>query len=339
MSGSWDETRFGMAVEVGVLKYRPLDWFLLSGNRLVVSASLLVVVAGVVWGVVLSGLAPLTERTPILYLLFALISGNFTLITIVVSINQFVLARHLESPGEIRAGREEMVGYRREVGEAVRESVIPVTPSGFFELLFRAIARDIELLWSRDWDDDTEWGGNTVALREDVEAVLDGLGEHAEHVLGLVQGSPTGIRYALLATLDANYSRYFFGLYRLRSEYDDDLPPEVAEALDRLETNVEMVDVARRYFKTVFIQSELASLSRLLLYIGVPVQVATVVLMLLFTAADGAFLTRPVLAVVIPLVVTVGFLPITLLTAYILRLATVVQRTAAMYPFSNYEEY
>jgi len=34
-------------------------------------------------------------------------------------------------------------------------------------------------------------------------------------------------------------------------------------------------------------------------------------------------------------VVTAGFAPIVLLTAYILRLATVVHRTAAMYPFTT----
>lgn len=327
MAGGWDDARFGMAVELDVLKYRPLDWFLLSGNRLVVSAVLLAVVAGVVWGVVLSGLAPLTERTPILYLLFALVSGNFTLVTIVVSINQFVLSRHLESPGEIREGMEEMVGYRRDVGEAVRERVVPVTPSGFFTILFRAIDRDIEGLQERDWDD--------ADLAADVEALMTWLDDHAEHVLGLVGGSGAGIRYALLATLDANYARYFAGAYRIRAKYGDELPDDVAESLDRIEKNVEMVDVARRYFKTVFIQSELASLSRLLLYVGVPVQVATVVLMLLFTAESGPFVARPVLAVAIPLVVTVGFLPITLLTACILRLATVVQRTAAMYPFTT----
>jgi hypothetical protein len=33
--------------------------------------------------------------------------------------------------------------------------------------------------------------------------------------------------------------------------------------------------------------------------------------------------------------VTAGFAPILLLTAYILRLATVARRTTSMYPFTN----
>ena len=322
-------TRTDLATEWAVLRSRPLDWFLLSGNRLAVSAGLLALVAAVIWWVVLSGLAPLAERTPILYLLFALISGNVTLITVVVSISQFVLARHLETPGEAREQMREVVGYRQEVSEVTRERVVPVTPAGFFALLFQSVDRDVDELRSREWAD------TQAELREDVEGLVADLADHAERMIDLVERGNGGSRQALFSTLDTNYSRYFYGAYRLRAKYGDEMPPGVAEDLDRLERNVEQVDVARRYFKTVLIQSELSSLSRLLLFIGLPVLVATVVLMLLFTAANGPALSRPVLAVVIPLVVTAGFAPIVLLTAYILRLATVVHRTAAMYPFTT----
>jgi len=329
MGSAFGETRSVVAAEWSVFRYRPVDWFLLTGSRLAVGAGLLALVAAVLWWVVLSGLAPLTERTPILYLLFALFSGNVTLITIVVSISQFVLARHLETPGEVREQMREVVGYRQAVSDVTGERVIPVTPSGFFLVLFRSIDRDLERLRSR------EWGEADAELQRDVEVLVGDLELHAERVIDLVEGGNRGVRHALFATLDANYSRYYYGIYRLRSTYADSMPADVADDLDRLERHVEQVDVARRYFKTVLIQSELASLSRLLLFTGLPVLVATVVLMLVFTATSGPAVERPTLAVVIPLVVTAGFAPIALLTAYILRLATVVHRTAAMYPFTT----
>ena len=318
-----------MATEWAVLRSRPLDWFLLSGSRLVVSAGLLALVAAVVWWVVLSGLAPLAERTPILYLLFALISGNVTLITVVVSISQFVLTRHLETPGEVRERMREVVGYRQEVSEITRERVVPVTRAGFFSLLFRSVDRDVETLRTR------EWAASEAELRDDVEDLVADLEAHAEDVIDLLERGNGGVRQALFSTLDANYSLYYYGAYRLRAKYGEEMPREVAEDLDRLERHVEQVDVARRYFKTVLIQSELSSLSRLLLFVGIPVLVATVVLMLLFTSANGPAVSRPTLVVAIPLVVVAGFVPIVLLTAYILRLATVVHRTAAMYPFTT----
>jgi len=329
MTGRVERTRNWVAAEAALLRDRPVDWFLLSGDRLVVSAGLLGLVAVVVWWPVLAGLAPLSLRTPILYLLFALISGNFTLITIVVSISQFVLARHLESPGEAREQMREIVGYRQEVSEVTQERVVPVTPTGFLLVLFRSIERDVDRLRGREWDE------SQADLAADVEELVRDLSAHVAYVLDLLEGNHGGVRHALFATLQMNYSRYFYGAYRLRADYGDALPEVVEADLRRIERDVEQVDVARRYFKTVLIQAELSSLSRLLLFIGIPVLAATVVLMLLFTAEAGVALSPDVLAVVIPLVVTVGFAPIVLLTAYILRLATVVHRTAAMYPFTT----
>ncbi len=321
--------RTAAALELGGLRDRPVDWLLLTGSRLWVATGLLVVVATVVWGTVLTGLAPLTERTPLLFLLFALVSGNVTLITIVVSISQFVLSRHLESPGEIREQLRELVGYREEVVEATGARVLPVTPGGFLTLLFRSVEDDVDALRGH------EWQATEGLLREDLEPLVSDLAVHVRDVARLLEHGDTGVRYALFATLDTNYSRYFYGIYRVRAAHGEDLPPSVETTLARLERHVEQVDVARRYFKTVLIQSELASLSRTLLYIGLPVLVATVVLTLLFTNPAEPPVSRPVLAVVIPAVVTAGFAPLVLLAAYIVRLATVVERTAAMYPFTT----
>ncbi len=314
--------------ELGLLEYRPVEWFLLSGNRLVVSGVLLVVVGAVVLATVLSGAAPLTETDPILFVLFALVGGNFTLVAIVVSISQFVLSRHLESPGEIRDRLSEVVGYRQAVGEVTRERVIPVTPTAFFLLLFRSIERDAAEL------DADSWPTRDDHLDEAVHDLMADMSVHAREVIDLLEDSAGGTHNALFASLNTNYSRYFAEAYRIRAAYGEDLPETVEETLTGLERHVEQIDVARRYFKTVFIQSELSSLTRLLLYIGPPVQIVSVVLMLLFTAPGEVWLPEPVLAVVIPVVVTAGFAPFALLTAYILRLATVVERTALMYPFT-----
>lgn len=314
--------------ELGLLEYRPVEWFLLSGNRLVVSGLLLVVVAVVVFAAVLTGAAPLTQPTPVLFVLFALVAGNFTLVAIVVSISQFVLARHLESPGEIRNRLSEVVGYRQAVGEVTRERVIPVTPTAFFQLLFRSIERDAAEL------DADSWPRRDDHLDQAVRDLMTSMAVHAREVIRLLEDSEGGTRHALFATLNTNYARYFAEAYRLRAAYGEEIPGSVEQTLTGLERHVEQIDVARRYFKTVFIQSELSSLTRLLLYIGPPVQIVSVVLMLMFSAPGDVPVPEPVLAVAIPLVVTAGFAPFALLTAYILRLATVVERTALMYPFS-----
>lgn len=325
----FDDRLFDASLQFNQLRRRPLEWLVLTGNRLVVSGVLLAVVSAAIWAAVLSGLAPLSEGTPIMYLLFALISGNFALITIVVSISQFVLARHLESPGEIREKIRDMFEYREEVVESTRQRVMPVTPSEFFLVLFRNIARQVDQLRNSSTTVDD------ALFRRETDHVTSGLGAHARDVIRVLERSNGGARYALFATLNEDYGRYLYGVWRLQTEYESDLSPVSCGALTELRRSLEQVEVARRHFKTVFIQSELATLTRLLLYIGIPVQVGTVLLMLLFTAPAGPTVPGVALAVVIPVILTAGFAPIALLTAFIIRLATVAGRTSMEFPFSG----
>lgn len=98
-----------LAFEWELLAADPREWLLLTGDRLLVSALGLGALAAVLAVVVTTGLVPLEKETPTLFLLFALIAANFTLIAIVTSLSQFVLGRRLESPGEICDALEDTV--------------------------------------------------------------------------------------------------------------------------------------------------------------------------------------------------------------------------------------
>lgn len=110
----------------------------------------------------------------------------------------------------------------------------------------------------------------------------------------------------------------------------------VAEPLERLTETLEHIEVASRMFRTIFIESEVAELSRFLLYIGLPIQIAVVMVMLLYTIPG----TQPplpdaTLRVVMPLVITAGFTPFLVLASYVIRLTVVARRTADTFPFSS----
>jgi hypothetical protein len=91
-----------LAFEAELFRYGPSEWLLLTGDRRLVSTLFLLVLAVGVSLFTATDLVPLRRETPVLFLLFALIAANFTLIAIVASLSQFVLGRRLESPGEIR---------------------------------------------------------------------------------------------------------------------------------------------------------------------------------------------------------------------------------------------
>lgn len=122
---------------------RVRDWFLLDGNRLAVAASVLTVIAAFFAVAGLLGWFPMRRIQPTYYVFSALISGNLTLVTVVVSINQLLLSRELKSPGELESQMENVIEYRKEVEDAAGE-IAPVRPMGFLRLLFENTRREAQ---------------------------------------------------------------------------------------------------------------------------------------------------------------------------------------------------
>lgn len=121
------------------------DWILLTGNRMII-ALCLAVLLGLFFGILeLLGLVPLLNLQALFYIYSGLITGNLTLITVVVSINQLFLSRELRTPGEVQTQIEDVVEYREEVEEATDE-IAPVKPLGFLRVLVEATREEAQQL-------------------------------------------------------------------------------------------------------------------------------------------------------------------------------------------------
>jgi hypothetical protein len=319
-----------LAFEAELLGYDPIEWVVLTGDRRLVSVLGIVPVAAAFALAVASGLAPLRKETPILFLLFALIGANFTLITIVTSLGQFVLGRRLESPGEIRGKIGETIAYREDVAGTVDRRLMPVKPDAFFLALYRSVRADLEEL------ERVSAEGRTKRAREELTTLVDGLRTHTDYVIDLLGRPSSGLKHALFTSLTADYENYVHRTWYLRTEHADEFTEQVGEPLDRLTEVLKHIEVASRMFRTVFIESEVSELSRYLLYVGVPIQVVAVVLMLLYTV-PGSEPPLPVgtLSVLVPAVLTAGFAPFLVLASYVVRLTVVARRTADTFPFNS----
>ncbi|WP_216087248.1 hypothetical protein [Halopiger xanaduensis] len=265
------------------------------------------------------------------YVFSGLISGNFTLITVVVSINQLVLSQELQSPGELESEISETVDYREEV-EAVADRPAPAEPAGFLRLVMESARQDVQRLGGLS--------ANTLpddAAAEIDEIVADLTGEF-DRIDGLVQESDSGIFQTLSTTLETNFADQIHRLETVRWEYESAIPDETDAAIDDVLDRLREIDIARQYFKSMYLQVELSRLSRYLFYAGIPaVAVAVGSLFVLTTTSGPPFATR-VQFVVFPTAVTIGTFPLLLLFAYILRTATVTERTAAITPFTTPEQ-
>ncbi|MBB6645112.1 hypothetical protein [Halobellus ruber] len=319
-----------LTFEIELFRYSPREWLLMSGNRVFVAVLEFLLLVGVLAGLVGSGLVPLREETPVLFLLFALVAANFTLIAIVTSLSQFVLSRRLETPGEIRRKIDDTIDYREELGRSIGESVIPVQPDAFLLMLFQHASTQIDILGERGLE------GRTRFAREELNRLVTELGEHCDYVISVLNRPSSGVKHALFVSLSADYETAVYQAWHLQWEHADEFTEEAAEPLARLAGTLQHIEVASRLFKTVFIESEVSELSRYLLYVGLPAQLAAVTLTLVYTAGSGLPLPAPTLRVVVPAVIAAGFAPFLLLSSYVVRLTVVAHRTADTFPFSSY---
>ena len=90
---------------------------------------------------------------------------------------------------------------------------------------------------------------------------------------------------------------------------------------------------ARQTFKTMYVQHELATLSRRLLYVGLPTLVGGGVLVLVYPTLVETVAGRGPLLVVAAAGITLVFLPFIVLLSHTLRIATIAARTGDFGPF------
>jgi hypothetical protein len=313
--GSWD---------------RAVQWVLLDGNRLAVAGGLLAVLLVAYTALQLVGFTAVQEFGALSTAFGALVSGNITLITVVLSINQLVLSRALGGIGALKSNIEEVSDYRERVRQETDQEVAPEEPEAFLELLLRSTREEANRLHNAAVAIGDE------ALQADVDEAVNRLTDHIEHVLNLLEQPDTGAFGALATTLSTNYARELNAIRRIEVRYTDQLSEEATEALDTITRRIKHVDIARQYFKTMYIREELSYFSRLLLYVGLPAEFLTVAALIAMSQSgstlSGLPLTLPMLA---PVVVTVAFTPLAMLFSFVLRVATVAQNTVSPAQFTT----
>lgn len=308
-----------------------VEWVLLTGDRRLVALGIVAILGAFV--AVLEGLGaiPVTDMETITLVYNGLIVANVTLITVIVSINQLLLTRELQAPGELQSQIEDVVDYRSDVEEATDE-IAPVRPLGFLRLLVEATRREAQRLGGYARNGVVSAGG------EEIDDVVTTLTEQMDEIDALLTESDTGTFSVLSVMLETNYALQINRLRRLRAEYESAFGDAVHDSIDDLIDRLREIDIARQYFKSIYLQQELSALSRGLLYAGIPAEAVTIAtLLVLPSSASGP---EPVidLGLLLPVTIAVGLLPLAILGSFILRTATVTRLTAATLPFTTPEQ-
>lgn len=308
---------------------QPVRWFTLVGDRIVVAAGLTLAFAVFVAAIAAAGVVATLESRRLVYLFQGIAAANVTLVTIVVSVNQLVLSRELNAPGELRGRIDNVTEYRETVEETTHRSPVPITPSKFLAVLLDGTRETAQQLGGVV--EELDEGRHTAA----VKAFVDDLTEDMDQNRAQLERSQMGIFSALASMLETDFSRHLHEAYRLKTVYEDELPSEAHDLLDEECRSLYQLDIARQYFRSIYFQSELAQFSRSLLYVGLPAVGSALLFLFVYTAAAAPPIPVAILGYLVPAAVVVGFTPFAVLFSYILRIAMVAQQTVAITPFST----
>ncbi|MHC3439620.1 hypothetical protein ACYJ1Y_16390 [Natrialbaceae archaeon A-gly3] len=126
---------------------------------------------------------------------------------------------------------------------------------------------------------------------------------------------------------------HLYAARTIRTHHAESLPPEAVETLETLVELLGQLAVARQTFKTLYMQYELAHLSKVLLYVGFPTLLGGGVFMMTYERIIVTVGDPALLVLVVSAVVTFVFLPFVVLLVYTFRIASIASRTADFGPF------
>lgn len=336
-----------MAVENHVIKWRswfpiPTDdrgidldrWILLEANRYAVTGALLtltfvtIIGIGALWTFPMQRL--LTETQAMQTVLNTFLSGIILLVSIVVSINSIVLSHEIVSVGNQEERIEGSMDFRRQVGQLADTDESPTDPNAFLSVMAASIQERARALEEISQDDDDHF---TQDLQAHVESIVDAV----EHLEDSQQRASGGEFAVLWLGLETDYGPLMNRSRKLTSTHKDQLSESVEERFNDLLWSLEVFATGREYFKTLYYSREVAHLSRTLLVVSLPAILVTASTILAINAGlfpEAWVFGLPPLLTFIAVAFTVALSPYLVLTAYMLRMATVALRTASAGPFA-----
>ena len=320
---------------------RPVRWFLLTGDRRVVVCTLL----SAVFGLTLSALVALPPGTELLLpdrgtvstILNTLLSGVILLVSIVVSVASLFVSQELSPLGRQRERIEETREFREQTEAVLDREVSPARPGGFLRAVTQAVlghAQELEDTVASPAHPgvDEATDGDVGA---DVDAVLELVADDVERVNRTLTETDTGTFDQLLAALEYDYAGQLYAVRRLQSRHAERFSEASEAAVADLTDALQFFAAAREYFKSLYFEREFSNLSADLIYVSLPaiVLVSAVVLAVDIRLLEGTVGGVPTLLFVAAAGYTVGLAPFLVLTAYVLRVATVSRLTLSAGPF------
>lgn len=313
---------------------RFVEWVLIDGDRLLLTLCGSMMILAFLLISYYGNVIAFTNANSITRMASGMIAGTFSLVTIVVSVNQLILSQEFSPAGQFRDRLSGVLTFRRDIEDVTNVPATPVAPTRMLSLLITAI------------QDKANEVSNSVAnytaeeYRNRVTEYVDDVVANSEEVNEILEKAEMTAFDALLATIEYDQGWQFYAARHLRNDTAD-LSDEAVTAFDELIEVLQLFSTAQAHFKTIYLQRELTRFSQLTIYSGVPAVVTAAFIILLYGDIGGMSIRITYLPYITSLLTTIVFVPLVLLAAFILRTATITRRTAEvgpMFPQKDFDE-
>ncbi|WP_423747320.1 hypothetical protein V5735_24220 (plasmid) [Haladaptatus sp. SPP-AMP-3] len=302
------------------------NWILLDGNRLVVTGLIGLSVFVVLYGLWEAGIISFQNSSAITRLSSGLIAGEFSLLTIVLAINQLILSQEMGPAGKILERLDGMMEFRHRFERVADVDVTPPEPVEMLNALAHSTMSEVDRLES------TTTGIENSNLKNLISSYCTLTKESIANIQKILDESKPGAFSALSGAISENYGWQAHLAREIQAKYGDHLSEESLDSLESIIELMKVFSIARTHFKTIYIRRELGSASRYFLLIGIPGVLSAYVLSAIYGGSTGVLISKSLVSPVAIVLITISTLPIALLASYILRTATVARRTANIGP-------
>lgn len=308
----------------------PLRWVLLDGNRFLIAAGILAVSGVVLAALTAADVIAFTNESSVNRLANGMVAGTFSVVTIVITINQLILSRQFAAARQLRERLDGVMELREDIERKADVHTSPAEPTELLAVAMGAV-EDGAIRLEETVADDTE-------RDREISEYASRVAEAAGNARKRLDDADFGTFRAVSLTIDYDDPQQIYAGRYLQNEHAEQLGEETDEALTELLETLQLFNVARSHFKTTYMERELSRLSRLITYLGVPAILAALTIGLLYGEPGGLTVSPEIAPQVVILLTLVVLSPLALLSAFVLRSATVTRRTASIGPMVPDEE-
>lgn len=304
---------------------RFVEWVKIDGDRLLLTFGVSALIFAALLVLHSLDVVEFKNANSITRMASGMIAGSFSLVTLVVSVNQLILSQEFTPAGKHRDQFAGVMEFRRDIEDRSDVSTAPVKPTRMVEVIAEAIVRQAGELADAVADHPDE------DFRRRVTQYTEHLAEKTERFDERLGPSEVEAFDALSVAVEYNDGWQISAVRSLQNDAPE-LSEEMSREFDELIDRLRLFGTAQEHFKTVYLQRELTRFSQLTIYCGVPAVLSAVLIILLYGDIGGATINVAYLPYVTSFLASLVFVPLALLSTYILRTATVTRRTATTGP-------